>query len=160
MGFFSKIGKGISNAVKGVTKVVGNVVKTVAPVAAIIPGVGGIVSAVAGIVGEVLSPTKQAAIEEAVGEQGVVKVDKIENTILASNPNIDAGTLQAATSAMTQQALNANPTAKIDDSNSLTNVPFMTKAIQWVKSNFLIVGAGVVGLFLIFKNKGGRRRRW
>jgi hypothetical protein len=160
MGLFSSIGKAISSVGKTVGKVVGNVAKTVAPVASLIPGVGSVVGAAAGIVGELLSPTKQESIVEAVAEQGVVKLDKIEETLLTSNPNIDAGTLQVATKQMADVAIAANPTATVDDSKSLTDVSFLTKAWQWIKSNFIIVAVGVAGVFLLLFNKGGRRRRW
>lgn len=160
MGFFSKIGKSIGKVAKGVGKTVGKVVKTVAPVASVIPGVGGLVSAAGSIVGEVLDPTKQAKIAEAVSDQGVVKLDKIEETIIDQNPSIDAGTLTAATAAMTNQALRSAPAAKIDDSNSLTKVDTMTKIIQWVKSNFIIFGGAALGLLFILKGDKGRRRRY
>lgn len=153
MGFFKNIGKAIGK----VGNVVGKVVKTVAPVAAIVPGVGTAVAAAAGITGELLSPTKQEAIVEAVQEQQVVKVDKIEKTIVNDNPSIDAASLQAAVTQMTSQALAAAPTAKIDDSKSSVNIAGGTKLIQWLKSNALLVVAGVAGLFLILKPNGGRR---
>ena len=161
MSFFKKVGKAIGGAVKTVTKTVGNVVKTVAPVAAVIPGIGGLISGAASIVGEVLSPTKQASIVEAVSDQGVVKVDRIEDTILSENPHIDANTLRTATTAMTELAVAANPTAKIDDSNaSVTQIATFDKIIQWVKSNFLIVAGAGLAIFLLTKQKGGRRRRY
>jgi hypothetical protein len=158
MSFFKNIGKAIGKVGKVVGSTTGKILKTVAPVAAIIPGVGTAVSAAAGTLGEVLSPTKQDAIIEAVSEQGVVKVDKIEDTIVNNNPNVDAATLQVATSQMTELAVAAVPNATVDDTRSATNISTGTKIIQWVKNNMLIVGGFVVGLFLIM-NQGGNSRR-
>ncbi|NDW09065.1 hypothetical protein [Dysgonomonas sp. 520] len=160
MSFFKKVGNALGKAAKTVTKVTGKVLKTAAPVAAMIPGIGTAVAGAASVVGEVLSPTKQEAIIEAVQDQGVVKVDKIENTILQNNPNIDSATLQVATQQMTKAAVAAAPDAKVDDSKALTDIPTTTKIIQWVKSNILLVAGGAVALFLVLKGKGGRRRRW
>lgn len=156
MSFFKSIGKAIGS----VGKVVGKVVKTVAPVAAIIPGVGTIAAAAGSIVGNVLDPPKQEAIVNAVQEQQVVKVDKIEQTIAANNPAIDSASLQVATKAMTQQVIAAVPTAKIDDSQSTTNISTGTKVLQWIKSNAILVLAGVGGLFFFMSNRGsGSSRR-
>ncbi|MFV0402924.1 MAG: hypothetical protein ACK5KV_03025 [Bacteroides graminisolvens] len=155
MSFFKSIGKIASN----VGKVVGKVVKTVAPVAALIPGVGTLASAAGSIVGNVLDPPKQEAIVNAVQEQGVIKVDKIESTIAANNPAIDSASLQTATKAMTQVVVSAVPTAKIDDSQSTTNISTGTKVLQWIKSNAILVLAGLGGLFFFMSNKSGSRRR-
>lgn len=159
MSFFKSIGKAIGGATKAVTKVTGNVLKTVAPVAAIIPGVGAAVSGAASVLGNVLSPTKQEAIENAVHEQEVVKVEKIEQTILKENPSIDSQTLQAATQQMVNQTLSTTPTAKVDDTQSLTNISTVTKILQWVKSNAILVLGGLgIGLFFLTNNKNSRRR--
>lgn len=158
MSFFKSIGKAIGGAAKAVGSVAGKVLKTVAPVAAIIPGVGSVVAAGASILGNVLSPDKQEKIEQAVSQQEVVKVDKIESTIVKENPSIDAASLQAATQQMVNQALATTPTAKIDDSQSMTNISTTTKLIQWVKSNALLVLAGVGGLLYFMNQKGGKRR--
>lgn len=161
MGLFSKIGKAVSGAVKTVTKTVGKVAKTVAPIATLVPGVGTAAGAALGIAGNLLSPEKEAAIYEAVDDQGVVKVDKIENTLIANNPSIDTGTLTAATQQITANALANTPTAKVDDSKSVTTVDTMTKILQWCKSNFLIIGGVILGiLFLTKGGSKGRRRRF
>lgn len=160
MGFFSKIAKGVTSAVKSVTKTVGKVVKTVAPVASLIPGVGALAGAAGAVVGNLLDPDKEQAIYEAIDGDGTVRVDKIENTLIANNPSIDAGTLQVATSAITQNALTNTPTAKIDDSKSLTTVDTMTKIVQWCKSNFLIIGGAVLGFLFLTKGGKGRRKRF
>lgn len=160
MSFFKSIGKAIGKVGKTVGKVTGNVLKTVAPVAAIVPGVGAAVAGAASILGNVLSPTKQEAIENAVHEQEVVKVEKIENTILKENPSIDSQTLQAATQQMVNQTLSTTPTAKVDDSQSLTNISTTTKILQWVKSNAILVLGGLgVGLFFLTNNNRRRGRR-
>lgn len=160
MSFFKSIGKAIGGAAKAVTKVTGNVLKTVAPVAAIVPGVGGLVAGAASVLGNVLSPTKQEAIENAVHEQEVIKVEKIEQTILKENPSIDSQTLQAATQQMVNQTLSTTPTAKVDDSQSLTNISTTTKILQWIKSNAILVLGGLgVALFFLTNNKSRRRYR-
>lgn len=160
MGLFSKITKGIGKAVSSVTKVAGKVIKTAAPVAALIPGVGTLASVAGSVIGNVLDPVKEQAIYEAVDDQGTVLVHKIENTVLENNPNIDAGTLQVATQAITNNALANTPTAKVDDSQSLTNIDTMTKIVQWCKSNFLIIGGAVLGFLFLTKGGKGRRRRY
>jgi hypothetical protein len=156
MSLFKSIGKALGS----VGKVVGKVVKTVAPVASVIPGVGTLVSAGASVLGNVLDPPKQKAIVDAVEQQGVVKVEKIEQTILKDNPNVDAATLQAAAVHMTQQALSSNPTASVDDSKSVTTISSGTKIIQWVKSNAILVVGAVGGLFFFMSNKNGGSRRY
>ena len=156
MGFFSNVGKALGK----VANVAGNVLKTAGSVASVIPGVGAIVGAGATMVGSILSPDKEEKIVQAVAEQKVVKTAKIEQTIVDDNPDIDAVTLQAATTNMTKKALAANPTAKVDDSGSLTNIPFTTKAIQWIKSNLVLVCGGAIAAYFLFFKKGGRRRGW
>lgn len=158
MSFFKSIGKAIGGVAKTVGSVTGKVLKTVAPVAAIVPGIGTAISAGAAVLGNVLSPDKQEAIEQAVHEQEVVKVEKIEETIIKNNPSIDSTTLQAATQQMVNQAIATTPTAKVDDSQSLTNVSSFTKFTQWIKSNAILVLAGVGGLFYFMNQNGGRRR--
>lgn len=159
MSFFKSIGKAIGGAAKAVGKVTGNVLKTVAPVAAIVPGVGAAVAGAASVLGNVLSPPKQEAIENAVHEQEVVKVEKIEQTILKENPSIDSQTLQAATQQMVNQTLTTTPAAKVDDSQSLTNISTTTKILQWIKSNAILVLGGLgVGLYFFTNNKSRRRR--
>lgn len=159
MGFFSSIGKAVGGAVKAVGKVTGGVLKTVAPIASVIPGIGGIVGAVGSIVGNVLSPEKQQKIVEAVDDQGVIKTDRIEETILNYNPNIDTTTLQVATQDMTKLALQNSPTATIDDSKSITSIDTMTKVVQWCKSNFLLLGGGALALFFLKGNSSNSGRR-
>lgn len=156
MSFFKNVGKALGN----VGKAVGNVVKTVAPIAAIVPGIGPIVAGAAGVVGELLSPTKQEAIVQAVERDQVVKVDKIEETIAKSNPTVDAASLQVAVNGMVQQAIAANPTASIDDSKSLTNVGTFTKIFQWIKANAVLVLGAVGGILYFMSNKKGGSRRY
>lgn len=159
MSFFKSIGKAVGGAVKAVGSVTGKVLKTVAPVAAIIPGVGTAVAAGAAVLGNVLSPDKQEKIEQAVSQQEVVKVDKIESTIVKENPSIDSASLQVATQQMVNQALATTPTAKIDDSQSITNISTTTKLIQWIKANAVLVLGGLgVALLLLTDNKKLRRK--
>lgn len=159
MSFFKSIGKAVGKVGKTVGKVTGKALKTVAPVAAIVPGVGGIVAAGASVLGNVLSPEKQEKIEQAVNQQEVVKVDKIEETILKNNSSVDTATLQAATNQMVNQALATTPTASVDDSKSITNVSTSTKLTQWVKSNAILVLGGMAAIFLYMSNNKGFRRK-
>jgi len=160
MSLFKNITKAIGGAAKAVGSTVGKVLKTAAPVAALIPGVGVVASAAGNVLGNVLDPPKQEKIVEAVEQQGVVKVDEIENTILKDNPAIDPAALQSAATTMTQQALAANPTASVDDSKSLTSISTGTKIVQWVKSNAILVVAGIAGVFFLMSNKKGGNRRY
>ncbi len=157
MSFFKEVGK-IGKAIGNVT---GKVLKTVAPIASLVPGVGTLVSGAASTLGEVLSPTKQAAIVNAVQRDGVVKVDEIEKTILTQNPALSEETLTAVATEMTTRAVSAVPTATINDTASVTDVDFITKAYQWVKGHIVLVGAAIIGIILFTGKTGKKRsRRW
>lgn len=158
MSFFKKIGKGIGKVVKTTGKVTGKVLKTAAPVASLVPGVGALASAGASLVGNALSPDKQQSIEDAVEQQGVIKVDKIEQTIAKQNPTLDSDVVQATTKAMINQALSKNPNVEIDDSKSVTSVESSTKLFQWIKSNAVVCVIGIVALFVFLSDKKGARR--
>lgn len=160
MGFFKDIGKAIGKGAKAVSSVTGKVLKTAAPVATVIPGIGPSVAGAASTLGEVLSPTKQAEIIDAVERDGVVQVNKIEDTIRSVNPSLPTSTVSALATDMTGLAVDKVPTASINDTKSVTTINPFVKAFQWIKSNFLIVGACGLGAYLIFSNKKQRRRRW
>lgn len=158
MSFFKSVGKALGN----VGKIGGKVLKTVAPIASIVPGLGTLIAVGANVVGNVLDPQKTDAIVEAVERDGVVKVEKIEQTIIQENPHIDTATLQVATKAVTQRAVEAVPTATIDDSKSLTNVSTVDKIVQWVKSNIVLALGGVVAVYLLMtgKKKNNFKSNW
>ncbi len=149
MSFWKKIGRGL-----------GKVVKTVGPLAALVPGVGSIVATAAPIVGQILDPEKQEAMVSRVAEQGVIRVDKVEQTIAKQQPQMSAVQVQQATQQTVQALAQAVPTAKIDDGKAVTKVGTFEKITQWVKSNIIIVIGGVVGLFFLLRDKRNGRRRW
>lgn len=158
MGLFKNIGKAIGKVAGTVGNVAGKVLKTAAPIVSVIPGVGSVVAGAASIVGEVLSPTKQEAIVQAVARDGEVKVDKIETTIANDNPTLSATQLAVATKSMVDVATSVVPSATINDKSAVvTEISFMDKAIQWIKKNIILVGLGVVGIVFLTKKDGNKR---
>jgi len=160
---FNKVLKGIGSAVKTVAK---PLLGTVAAAASVIPLVGPVVGAVANNLVDLLPDNKQKAIVNAVERDGVVKVEEIESTIAKNNPSITTSELIEATKGMIQVASALVPTATISDSNAITNVSFMDKAIVFArKYKAVVIGGGLV-LFgflawLFFgKKRGGKRRRY
>ena len=146
---------------------------------AVAPGVGGIAGGTVGglvqqLIGgqppEVVSGVQQSglgvnevvAIVNAVTRDNEVKVDKIEQTIVDTNPQLTSAQVQASTQAVTQVASTLVPTATVNDSESVTTISFMTKATAFVnKYKWYLIG-GVVGVtaLILLTKKGGRRRRW
>lgn len=160
MSFFKKIGKTVKKVTKPITKTAGKVLKTAAPIASMVPGLGTVVGAAAGVVGDVLSPDKQAKIDDAVERDNYVDVAKIEDTIVKNNPSVDTSTLVAATSEMTQKAIESNPTATIKDDNAVTKVNTGTKVMQFIKKYFVWIGAGLLGVLFLTKGGKSRRKSW
>lgn len=158
MSLLKKIGKGIGKAAKSVGKVAGGVLKTAAPIVSIVPGIGTLVGGAASVVGELISPTKQAQIEQAVQRDNVVEVHKIEQTIQAQNPSVNPFELKQATHEMTKQALQAVPTAKINDTQSMTEISTSVKIMQFVKSNIVVLGLGVIGVLAVFSMNKGKKK--
>lgn len=141
----------------------GKVVNTVGKIAAStgIP----IVSTIGKGIDLLIPDSQQKAIVNAVERDGVIKVDEVERTVMSLNPNLSGTEVVQVTSSVVDGLTNIVPNASISDSNSITNIPFMSKLIAFVnKYKWWVFGVlGVVvlyfGGFLSSLGIGGRRSR-
>lgn len=93
------------------------------------------------------------SIVNAVQRDGVIKVDKIENTIASTNPTISVPELLQATQATTT-VVNSLVPSTVNDSASLTNIGFFEKLKSFVvKYKYYVLGGVIAGLFF-FKSSG------
>jgi len=155
MSLFSKIGNFLSGSV-------GQVVNTVGKIAAStgIP----IVSQIGKGLDLLIPDSQQKKMVDAVERDGVIKVDEIENTLMALNPNLSSTELVSISKAVTEGLSTVVPNASISDSNAVTNISFIDKVIAFVNKYKWYV-LGVLGFIVLYSGGflrnfglgGGRR---
>lgn len=162
MSFFRKLGKGIGNTFKVGGRILGKAIKVATPIVGMVPGIGPLAGAATGVLGNVLDPQKSDSMISKVVEDGVVKVDKVESTISNQNPQMTALEVQKATSVAVKELTTIVPSAKVDDGKAVTKISMFEKLSQWVKSNLLLVGIGLVSVWFFFFKSGKNkpRKRW
>lgn len=148
MSFFKKLGAGIKKIIKPIGKVVGGVAKVAG---SILPGPIGMA---AKTVGNIISPDKVQKIANAVADQGVIKVEKIEETAIAAGATTDQATKVAE---ILTPALVKQTGATIDDTKSKANITLMSKLKELLSKPIVLLGlAGIAAFFIFGKNKKRR----
>lgn len=153
MSFFKKLGSKIKGVAKKVGKGLGNAVNGVAKIAKAsgIP----IISQIGGVVDAVIPDKSVQKIAEKAAEQGVTKVEKIEETVQNLAPGATPSQVMQTTKAIATMVSNATGTP-ISNANAVTQVTFMDKVKEFFKKpiSWILCGGVAVGAFLIFGKKG------
>lgn len=157
MSFFKKIGKGLKKATKFVAKTAGKAVNGVAKIAKAsgIP----VISQIGGVVDAVIPDEKVQKMAEKAVEQGVTKVDKIEETVANLAPNASASEVARVTKTLASAVSSATGTP-INDANAVVSkMSFMDTVKEYAKKplTWIVAGGVLIGGYLMFN---GKKSKW